>query len=94
MPQASNLTPPSATGVPSKFPAKAKVAGPADPATRGSARGIEKKAAGMAKRAANKPTATGVAKKPTVPTTPGTRGKLKKKVAGPSVGSGKKGMYW
>jgi hypothetical protein len=36
----------------------------------------------MAKRTANKPT------------TPGTRGKLKKKVAGPSVGSGKKGMYW
>lgn len=83
MPQATNLTPPSATGV------KAKV--PTNPATKGSARGMEKKAAGMAKRTANKPTATGVAKKPT---TPGTRGKLKKKVDGPSVGSGKKGMYW
>jgi len=73
-PQAKNLTPPSATGVPSKVPA--------NPATKGSATGIQKKAAGMAKRTANKPT------------TPGTRGKLKKKVAGPSVGSGKKGMYW
>jgi hypothetical protein len=74
MPQAKNLTPPSSTGVPSKVPA--------NPATKGSAKGIEKKAAGMAKRTANKPT------------TPGTQGKLKKKVAGPSVGSGKKGMYW
>lgn len=74
-PQAQNLTPPSATGV------KAKVS--TNPATKGSARGIEKKAAGMAKRAANKPTAPGV-----------SNGKRAKKVAGPSIGSGKKGMYW
>jgi hypothetical protein len=78
-PQAKNLTPPSSTGVPSKVPA--------NPATKGSAKGIEKKAAGMAKRTANKPNVYKA-------TTPGTRGKLKKKVAGPSVGSGKKGMYW
>lgn len=72
MPQAQNLTPPSATGV------KAKV--PTNPATKGSARGIEKKAAGMAKRAANKPATAS--------------GKRAKKIAGPSVGSGKKGMYY
>jgi hypothetical protein len=55
---------------------------PANPATKGSATGIQKKAAGMAKRTANKPTA------------PGYNGKSKKKASGPSVGSGKKGMYY
>lgn len=65
------------------MPAKKKPATPAvpaNPATKGSATGIEKKAAGMAKRAANKPTAPG--------------SKAKKKSSGPSVGSGKKGMYY
>lgn len=53
-----------------------KAAGPANPATRGSATGIQKKAAGMAKRTANKPVVA------------------PKKKAGPSIGSGKKGMYY
>lgn len=94
-PQAKNMTPPSATGVPAKVPS-----GPANPALKGSARGIEKKAAGMAKRAANKPTLTGTALAATKksagrPTAPGvSNGKRAKKMAGPSVGSGKKGLYW
>ena len=80
-PQPKNPTPPSATGVPAKVPT--------NPALKGSARGIEKKAAGMAKRAANKPTVKGR------PSAPGvSNGKRAKKVAGPSIGSGKKGMYW
>ena len=74
MPQPKNLTPPSTTGVPSRVPA--------NPATKGSATGIQKKAAGMAKRTANRPTA------------PGTQGKLKKKAATPAAGAAKKGMYW
>lgn len=59
-----------------KAAAAKAAAGPANPATRGSATGIQKKAAGMAKRTANKPVVA------------------PKKKAGPSIGSGKKGMYY
>lgn len=78
-PQAKNITPPSATGVPAKVPA--------NPATKGSAMGVQKKAAGMAKRTANKPTTA--------------TGKRAKKSSDPifstqpvTIGKGKKGMYW
>lgn len=67
---------------------------PANPATKGSARGIEKKAAGMAKRAANKPTLTGRALAATKKSAVRPVKAKAKKSAGPSIGSGKKGMYY
>jgi len=59
-----------------KAAAAKAAASPANPATKGSTTGIQKKAAGMAKRTANKPASKA------------------KKIAGPSIGSGKKGMYY
>jgi len=63
-----------------KAAAAKAAAGPANPALKGSATGMQKKAAGMAKRTANKPVVAPAG--------------AKKKKAGPTIGSGKKGMYY
>lgn len=81
-----------ATPVPPAASKPATAGTPANPATKGSATGIEKKAAGMANRAANKPTLTGRALAATKKSA--VRPAKPKKKAGPSVGSGKKGMYY